>query len=195
MVTTSRRTGLSRRAVGLFYSRDEAENAIKAIKNAGFDMNRISLFARDANQVEGVENVEKERTGPGNEAPEGAGIGATTGTVLGGIAGLLVGIGTLALPGFGAIVVAGEASAIGATLAGAGIGAAGGALIGALTGMGIPEEQAKVYSDRIKGGSYLLMFIGNADELRRIEPMLHDNGIEEFNIYDTPTVSNEPIRR
>lgn len=192
MVTTSRSTGLSRRAVGLFYSRDEAEKALKDIKNAGFDMNKISLFARDADQVEGIE---KERTGPGNEAAEGAGIGATTGTVLGGIAGLLVGIGTLALPGIGAIVVAGEASAIGATLAGAGIGAASGALIGALTGLGIPEEHAKIYGDRVKGGSYLLMFTGSESDLRRIEPMLRNNGIEEFNIYDAPDLGHHSVRR
>ncbi|MGB3510755.1 MAG: general stress protein [Microcoleaceae cyanobacterium] len=186
MVTTSTSTVLNRRAVGLFYSRDEAEKAIKAIKNAGFDTNKISLFAKDADKVEGIQ---KETTETGNEAPEGAGIGATTGAVLGGIAGLLVGIGTLALPGVGAIVVAGEASAIASTLAGAGIGAASGALIGALTGLGIPEEQAKIYSDRVTGGSYLLIYTGTPAEISRVEPILQDNGIEEYNAYDAPPLA------
>lgn len=190
MVTIS--SSGNRRAVGLFYSRDEAENAIKAIKKAGLDTKKISLFAKDADKVKGmeqVEGIEKERTGPGNEAPEGAGIGATTGAVLGGIAGLLVGIGTLALPGIGAIVVAGEVSTIASTLAGAGIGAASGALVGALTGLGIPEEQAKIYSDRVTNGSYLLIYTGTADEVRIVEPILRDSGIEEYNTYDAPPLA------
>ncbi|HHP7231168.1 MAG TPA: signal transduction histidine kinase (STHK), LytS [Xenococcaceae cyanobacterium] len=181
-----------KRAVGLFYSRDEAEAALRALKDDGFDMKRVNLIARDADKVREANDLgrDDETVEEGNNTSEGAGAGATSGAVLGGIGGLLVGIGTLAIPGVGPIIVAGEAAGtIASTLAGAGIGAAAGGLIGALVGMGIPEEKAKVYSDRVKGGSYLVMANGTEDEVHRAESILNDNGIEEFGIYDAPDLN------
>lgn len=182
-----------KRAVGLFYSRDEAEAALRALKNDGFDMKRVNLIAKDADKVEGAGDLgrDEETVKEGNNAAEGAGAGATSGTVLGGIGGLLVGLGTLAIPGIGPIIVAGEAATtIATTLAGAGIGAAAGGIIGGLVGMGIPEEKAKIYSDRVKGGSYLVMATGTDDQLRSAERILNDNGIEEFGIYDAPDLDD-----
>lgn len=40
-----------RRSVGLFYSRDEAEAALRALKDDGFDMNRVNVIAKDADRV------------------------------------------------------------------------------------------------------------------------------------------------
>ena len=40
-----------RRSVGLFYSRDEAEAALRALKDDGFDMNRVNVIAKDADKV------------------------------------------------------------------------------------------------------------------------------------------------
>ncbi|BAU67200.1 signal transduction histidine kinase [Stanieria sp. NIES-3757] len=177
-----------KRAVGLFYSRDEAEAALRALKNDGFDMKRVNLIARDANRV--TENVDLNYN-EGNNAPEGAGAGASTGAVLGGLGGLLVGLGTLAIPGVGPIIVAGEAAtALATTLAGAGIGAAAGGIIGGLVGLGIPDEKARIYSDRVAGGSYLLMINGSESGLARAKTILRSSGIEEFGIYDAPDLTN-----
>ena len=110
-----------------------------------------------------------------------------TGGALGGITGLLVGLGALAIPGIGPILLAGaEATAIATTLAGAGIGAAAGGLIGALIGLGIPEEKAKIYNDRVKGGSFLVIVNGTAAEIARAETIMRHHGVEEFGIYDVP---------
>ncbi|WP_019506668.1 DUF2382 domain-containing protein [Pleurocapsa sp. PCC 7319] len=172
-----------KRAAGLFYSRDEAEAAVRALKDAGYDMDRVSVIARDADQIGGHETTEE----IGNKADEGAATGAVTGGALGGITGLLIGLGTLAIPGIGPILLAGaEATAIATTLAGAGIGAAAGGLIGALIGLGIPEEKAKIYNDRVKGGSFLVIVNGNTAEIARAEVILQRNGVEEFGIYDVP---------
>ena len=172
-----------KRAAGLFYSRDEAEAAVRALRDAGYDMDRVSVIARDADKLDGHDTTEE----VGNKADEGAATGAVTGGALGGITGLLVGLGALAIPGIGPILLAGaEATAIATTLAGAGIGAAAGGLIGALIGLGIPEEKAKVYSDRVKGGSFLVIVNGNTAEIARAETIMNSHGVEEFGIYDVP---------
>ena len=172
-----------KRAAGLFYSRDEAEKAVRELKAAGFDMDRISVVAKDADKVAGHDTTED----IGNKADEGAAKGAVTGGVLGGITGLLVGLGTLAIPGVGPILLAGEvATALATTAAGAGIGAAAGGLVGALIGLGIPEEKAKIYSDRVGTGSFLVMVTGNGYEVDRAANIMRDNGVEEFDIYDMP---------
>lgn len=172
-----------KRAAGLFYSRDEAEAAVRALKDAGYDMDRVSVIAKDADQVAGHETTKE----VGNKAEEGAATGALAGGALGGITGLLVGLGTLAIPGIGPILLAGaEATAIATTLAGAGIGATAGGLIGALVGLGIPEEKAKVYSDRVKSGSFLVIVNGTAAEISRAEAIMQRHGVEEFGIYDVP---------
>ena len=184
-----------KRSVGLFYSRDEAEKALRALKDDGFDMNRVNVIAKDADKVTesaGVDTAYDE----GNNAAEGAGAGATSGAVLGGIGGLLLGLGTLAIPGVGPIIVAGEAaSTIASTLAGAGIGAAAGGIIGGLVGLGIPEDQAKIYSDRVSSGSYLVMVNGTDDDISRAERILQDNGIEEYGVYDANDIDDDMYNR
>ena len=173
-----------KRAVGLFYSREEAEKAVRKLKDAGFDMDRVSVVARDADEVVGTETTED----IGNKADDGAAAGALTGGALGGIAGLLIGLGTLAIPGIGPILLAGaEATAIATTLAGGAIGAAAGGLVGALIGLGIPEEQAKVYSERVAGGSFLVMVTGTTKEVIGAETYMRECGVEEFGIYNTPS--------
>ena len=173
-----------KRAVGVFEKREDVEDALRALKDNGFDMNNVSLLARDLKGVEGAEEVTGKQ---GNEAAEGAGVGATTGTVLGGIGGFLVGAGVLAIPGVGPVLAAGVGiSEIAATLAGAGIGAAAGGIVGALVGLGIPEEKAKVYQDRIKAGDYLLMVTGTEDKVESAASILRDRHIREFEIYDAP---------
>ncbi len=175
-----------KRATGLFYSRDEAEAAVRALKHDGYDMDRVSVIARDADKLDGHETTED----IGNKADDGAAAGAVTGGALGGITGLLVGLGALAIPGVGPILLAGaEATAIATTLAGAGIGAAAGGLIGALIGLGIPEEKAKIYSDRVSGGSFLVIVNGNTAEVARAKAIMERNGVEEFGIYDVPNAT------
>ncbi|WP_052055284.1 YsnF/AvaK domain-containing protein [Myxosarcina sp. GI1] len=174
-----------KRAAGLFYSRDEAEAAVRGLKNNNFDMDRVSVIARDADKVAGANTTDTKQVG--NKADDGATTGALTGGALGGIGGLLVGLGVLAIPGIGPILLAGaEATAIATTIAGAGIGAVAGGLIGALIGLGIPEERARIYRDRVAGGSFLVMVTGTAAEISRAENLMKQHGVEEFGIYDVP---------
>ncbi len=178
-----------KRAVGVFSSRRDAEYALTELRDAGFNMDKISIIAKDAARNDEIAGVETQK-GVGNKADEGAASGAVTGTVLGGITGLLIGLGTLAIPGVGPILLAGEvATTLATAAAGAGIGAAAGGLLGALAGLGIPEERARVYNDRVSGGDYLVIADGTEQEINRAENILRNRGIEEFGIYNAPGVA------
>lgn len=187
--------GRHKRAVGVFPTRDATYNALDALRSASFNMERVSVITRDAKREDDIAGVDVQDK-VGNKADEGAAAGALTGGALGGVAGLLVGLGTLAIPGIGPILLAGaEATAIASTLAGAGIGAAAGGLIGALVGLGIPEERAKVYNDRVSRGEYLVMVSGTEDEIRHAEAILNQGGIQELGIYDAPDIRDSTTPR
>ncbi len=178
--------GVHRRAVGVFAQRRDAEAALHELKKSGFDMNRVSVVVQDADGDENIAGAEvTERIG--DKSDEGATVGAVSGGTLGGLTGLLVGLGTLAIPGIGPIMLAGAtATALATTLAGAGIGALAGSLLGGLIGLGIPEERARVYNDRVQRGQYLVILDGTDAEIAEAEKILHTGGVEEFGIYDHP---------
>jgi len=131
--------------VGVFYTRSEAEQAIRDLRTAGFADDRIGMVARDA---EGRVVTEK---GGETLAEEGAAAGA----VVGAGAGALVGLGILT----GTIPIIGPVLAIG-TLGTILLNAAGGAailgLVGALVGLGIPEDEAQYYESEVHGGRFLV---------------------------------------
>lgn len=178
------------RAIGVFSKRSDAELALSELKNSNFPMDRVSVIVedRDGNQeVAGVATTED----IGNKADEGAKTGAITGGAVGSLTGLLVGLGTLAIPGVGPIMLAGAAAtALATTLAGGAIGAAAGSLLGALVGLGIPEERARTYANRVSRGDYLVIVDGTPEEIRMAESILANHGIEEWAIYDRPSLTN-----
>lgn len=186
--------GNYRRAVGVFSKRRDAEYALDELRDSGFPMDRVSVVAKDPghDNLSGVDV--KERTG--NEADTGAAVGAVTGTAAGILGGLMAGIGALVIPGLGPVIAAGTIGAtIASTLAGGGIGAVAGGLIGALAGLGIPEERARIYSDRLARGDYLIIVDGRPDEIARAEAiLLHNRGIEEWGIYDASSDTTPGVR-
>lgn len=144
-----------RTVVGVFDQRDDAERAIRELKDAGFAGDQIGIAMRDRDaQGQLVEET-------GTHAAEGAVTGAVGGGILGGLAGLLIGIGALAIPGIGPVVAGGAlATAFGTTagtaVAGAGIGVAAGGIVGALVGMGVPEEEAHYFETGFRSGGILV---------------------------------------
>jgi hypothetical protein len=190
MVSGKPIAGRHRRSVGVFPNRAAAEQAMHELRDSGFPMGRVSIITRDAdkhdNEIAGAEVRDR----VGNKADEGATIGAVSGGVLGGLTGLLVGLGTLAIPGVGPIMLAGAtATTLATTLAGGAIGAVSGGLLGALVGLGIPEERARVYEDRIARGGYLVIVDGTDKDIARAEAILHRRGIEDYGVYDAPAAT------
>lgn len=178
--------GIHRRSVGVFSNRRDAEQALHELKHSGFPMDRVSVIAQNGDRNDDIAGTPV-REKVGNKADEGATTGAISGGVLGGLGGLLVGLGTLAIPGIGPIMLAGAtATALATTLAGAGIGAVAGGLLGALIGLGIPEERARVYEERVRRGHYLVIIDGTDAEIAQAEAILHRRGIEDYGVYDSP---------
>ena len=141
--------------VALFPEREAAENAIRALQDAGFSRESVGVATRDRSP-EGRLLDDGE-----SKAAEGAATGALSGGVLGGVLGLLVGVGALAIPGIGPVIAGGAlASALGiaggTAVAGAGIGAATGGLLGALVGMGIPDVEARHFERGVREGGTLV---------------------------------------
>lgn len=192
MNQTNSVTGRQRRAIGVFPDLRDAEYALHELRDSGFPMDRVSVIAQDEAQRGDIAGAEvSDRVG--NKADEGASIGALSGGALGGLTGLLVGLGTLAIPGIGPIMLAGAtATALATTLAGGAIGAVAGGLLGALVGLGIPEERARVYNDRVSRGEYLVIVEGSDAEIARAEAILRQRGIQEYGVYDVPSTVATP---
>ena len=191
MATTPRVSAGYKRAVGVFNSYEKAEAALHELKKTGFDMNRVSVVARDPDARGDVAGVDVKEKAVGNKADEGAATGAAAGGALGSITGLLVGLGVSLIPGVGPILLAGAgATALATTLAGTAIGAAAGGLVGALIGLGIPEERAKVYNERVAKGDYLVMLTGTQAEIDTAKKILHGHKIQDWGVYDAPDVAN-----
>ena len=157
---------------GIYRSRAGAEEAVDALRAAGFRNTDVSVLLPE-NQ--GTKDFAHEK---GTKAPEGAATGATAGVVAGGVLGWLAGIGALAIPGIGPLIAAGP---IVGALAGAGaVGVAGG-IVGALIGMGIPEYEAKRYEGRIKQGGILLsVHCDSSDWVKRAKEILERSGGEDI---------------
>ena len=157
---------------GIYHDRAGVEEAVDALRAAGFRNTDVSVLFPD-NQ--GTKDFAHEKN---TKAPEGTTTGVVAGGITGGVLGWLTGIGALAIPGLGPLIAAGP---IVAALAGAGaVGAAGG-IIGGLVGMGIPEYEAKRYEGRIKHGGILLsVHCDNEDWVKRAKELLRSTGAEEI---------------
>ncbi len=58
--------------------------------------------------------------------------------------------------------------------------------------MGVPEEHARVYSDRLSRGDYLVIIDGTGEDIRRAETILRNRDIQEFNIFSSPDIAGTP---
>lgn len=168
-----------RRAVGTFSNREDAEFALRELQDAGFNMDKVSVIAKDAELEKDIGGVEVKSDK--EQAKGGAGAGASAGAITGGVMGLIGGLGVIALPGVGAIAELGIVLAN--TLLGSGIGAAGGGLVGALIGWGIPEDRARYYDDMLSQGRYLVILEGTPAEMNGAEAILQNRRIQDWGVY------------
>ena len=147
---------------GIYRSRQQAEQAVDALRAAGFRNNDVSVLLPDN---AGTKDFAHEKN---TKLPEGATAGGASGAALGG---------ALAIPGVGPFIAAGP---IMGALAGAGVGGAVGGLVGALVGMGIPEYEAKRYEGRVRNGGILLsVHADNSDWVKRAKEILKQSGAED----------------
>ena len=167
-------SGKNTAAFGIYRDYDLVQDAIEALKSAGFRSTDISVLAPE-NQ--GTKDLAHERH---SKAPEGAVAGAGSGAVLGGALGWLAGAGLLALPGMGLLVAAGPILGL---LSGIGVGGTVGGITGALMGMGIPEYEAKRYIGRVRNGGILLsVHCDNGEWTKRAREVLRRSGATDISV-------------
>ena len=156
---------------GIYHDRQQTEQALDALRGAGFRNSDVSALLPDN---VGTKDFAHEKN---TKVPEGTATGGTSGAVVGGALGWLAGIGALAIPGVGPFIAAGP---IMGALAGVGVGGAVGGLIGALVGMVIPEYEAKRYEGRVREGGILLsVHCDNSDWVKRAKEVLKDTGAQD----------------
>lgn len=182
----------SKRAIGTFSNHADAEKALHELRDSNFPMDHVSIVGQDMNRnssVAGAQGSDRlSDLSDGNKADEGAKKGAATGGAVGGLTGLLVGLGMVAIPGVGPVMLAGAgATALATALTGGAIGAATGGIVGGLVGLGIPEKEAKTYSDRVDQGHYLVMVEGTDADVQRAESILSHRGVNDWGVYNNTT--------
>jgi hypothetical protein len=157
---------------GIYGDQLSVENAVDALRGAGFRNTDISVLFPEN---EGTKDFGLEKQ---TKAPQGAVSGAGSGAVIGGALGWLAGIGALAIPGVGPFIAAGPIIGM---LSGIGVGGAIGGLTGALIGLGIPEYEAKRYEGRIrKGGTLLSVHCDDGEWIKRAKEILAATGAQDI---------------
>ena len=124
--------------------------------------------------VDTAQNVEDVgKGGITTTTPEDAAAGAAVGAGVGLVAGLLAAAAALMVPGVGPILAGGAlASALGAAAGTTAAGAAVGGVVGYLRDMGMPEQAASRYSDRIVEGDYLITATIDSERYDAIKQLL-----------------------
>ncbi len=174
--------------IAVFQSREQLRDALDLLRDEGFPNSDVSalLFPPDPSPVGSADGRE-------TNAPEGATSGTVAGIAVGGTLGWLAGAGALVVPGVGALLAAGPIAGL---LAGAGVGGVVGGLTGALIGLGIPEDDAAHYEDRIRDGGILLSIsCPNEDRRDAAEAILRKTRAQEISASTESPAESETIRR
>lgn len=172
--------------MGVFESQEKANAALEELQSAGYGTENVSVVMREV-----VDTTPSPIANAAEKATSGTVAGVATGGLLGALAGLLVGVGAIAIPGIGAILVGGPvAAALGltgaaaVTVSGGVTGALAGGLVGALVNLGVPEEVAKTYEERIKSGA-ILVAVGGNESVEQADEILNRHGAEEVRSLTT----------
>ena len=174
------------RAFGIFSSREAAGKALHELKNANFPMDKVSIIAKDADPNDRIgdtpmsDRIGNKEVGSATAVVADAVTGATWGTIL-------VGLTSLALPGIGPVLAAGSLGvALVGTLAGVAVGsAASNGLVTSLVDLGIPEETARIYSDRLLAGNYFAIVEGTQAEINHAEQVFSNSRIQDWAVYNS----------
>jgi hypothetical protein len=174
-----------KRALGILSGHENTEGSLKALHSSGFSMDKISVVGRDLNpEAETPGNVEISNQVGDTKVDATQSTVSNTATVSA-TGFTMLGLTSLALPGLGVVLAAGSfAAALAATVASTGVAAvAANNLVKALSQMGIPDAQAKLYSDQLHQGNYLVMVEGSEEEIQQAESIFHDYKVTDWNVY------------
>lgn len=167
---------------GLFKEQNDAENAVAELQAQGFAQD-ISVAVKDDESNKQKVTVIK------NDATDSAETGAMVGGATGAIAALLTGLSAVIVPGIG--VLMGGPLAVLLGLTGGALGAVTGGLIGILVNAGIPDNVAKLYSERIHAGEILVAVATNPKKSSEVRQIFMKNNSQEINFIEN--IKTTPI--
>lgn len=151
--------------VALFNLHTQAEQAVKELQKAGFDMQQLSIVGRDYHTEEHVVGY--------YNAGDRIKYWGKMGVFWGGIWGVLFGSAFFWIPGVGPLLVAGPlVSAIVGGLEGATIVGGVNALSAALFSIGIPKNSILAYESAIRAGKFVLIAHGTPEDVARAKEIL-----------------------
>ncbi len=163
-------------SVGIYNTHTEAEDAVKKLERAGFDMKKLSILGKDYHSEQHVVGYYN----TGNRMKAWGKMGA----FWGGLWGMLFGAAFFVIPGIGPIVVAGPfVSALVGALEGAVVVGGLSALGAGLVGIGIPKDSVVKYETALKADKFLLVAHGTGDEVAKATDILKATGSEEVAVH------------
>lgn len=157
---------------GVFTNTSQADRAVDALFDAGFDASHIGVVTRETGTRAGKRTTTSEAQAEAEA--ENAGAGAATGAAAGAGIGALIGWGVLsgAIPVIGPALFAGT---LGVLASNAGAGAAVAGVAGALTGWGVTDEHAKHYESEVAAGR-VVVTVTAGDRCSLARSILRENG-------------------
>jgi uncharacterized membrane protein len=164
--------------IAVYHSHEGAEDAVRRLHDAGFDMNDLSVVGQDY-------QVEERPVGFVNTGDRMWSWGKF-GAFWGAVWGLLFGSAMLVVPGIGHVMFAGW---LVAALHGAAIGAGFGVLGGALASIGIPENSVLEYEAEIKAGKFLLLARGSGAAIELAKSILGGTDATRVDAFE----AREPV--
>jgi uncharacterized membrane protein len=163
-------------AVAIYDTHTLAEDAIKALREARFDMKQLSIVGKDY-------ATEEHAVGFYN-AGDRMKFWGKTGAFWGGLWGWLFGAGLFLIPGIGHIIVLGPLVGwIAGALEGAALGAGVGVLGAALASAGIPKDSVIKYETAVRAGKCVVAVHGTSAEVDRAHSILGAKGTPDVAIY------------
>lgn len=163
-------------AVAIYDSHTRAEEAVRTLARAGFDLKTISIIGKDYHTEEHVLGY--------FNAGDRAKFFGKLGAFWGGMAGMLFGAALMFVPVLGHIVVLGPlAAVIAGGLQGAVLGGGLSAIAGALSAIGVPKDSVLRYETALKASKFLVVVHGGADEVRRARDVLAAGGASEVQTH------------
>lgn len=163
-------------AVAVYNTHTEAEEAVRKLGEAGFDMKKLSIVGKDYHSEEHV-------VGYYNAGDRMKAWGKLD-AFWGGLWGILFGAAFFIIPGIGPIAVAGPfASALVGALEGAVVVGGLSALGAGLVGIGIPKDSVVRYETALKADKFLLLAHDTTDDVAKATAIIKTTGATESAIH------------
>lgn len=151
----------------VFHTHAEAEEAIRSLSRAGFDMTKLSLLGKGYHSEEHPVGFYT----AGDRIKSWGGLGAFWGAIWG----MLLGPAVFFLPGIGLLAMAGPVvSVLVSALEGALVVGGLSALGVALTQIGVTKEDAIKYEKALMVDKYVLMVHGSSEEVMKAQAVLEN---------------------